>query len=288
MKRIISLTLVLMIIMAFAVGCTGKDNGADGGFDTSQTINVISREDGSGTRGAFVEIVGIVDENDNDLTTVDAVVQNSTNGVMTTVAGDEYSIGYISLGSLNDTVKALKVEGVEATAENVKSGEYKIARPFNIAFQSGLSELAKDFVNFILSAQGQAIVEENGFIAALDGEEYTPSGLTGTIVVAGSTSVTPVMEKLVEAYEGLNDGVSIEIQSTGSSAGMTAAMEGSADIGMASRDLKDSEKEVLEYEVIAIDGIAVIVNKENTIEDLTMDDIRSIYLGEITTWDEVE
>lgn len=288
MKRIISLTLVLMIIMAFAVGCTGIDNGADGGFDTSQTINVISREDGSGTRGAFVEIVGIVDENDNDLTTVDAVVQNSTNGVMTTVAGDEYSIGYISLGSLNDTVKALKVEGVEATAENVKSGEYKIARPFNIAFQSGLSELAKDFVNFILSAQGQAIVEENGFIAALDGEEYTPSGLTGTIVVAGSTSVTPVMEKLAEAYEGLNDGVSIEIQSTGSSAGMTAAMEGSADIGMASRDLKDSEKEVLEYEVIAIDGIAVIVNKENTIEDLTMDDIRSIYLGEITTWDEVE
>lgn len=288
MKRIISLTLVLMIIMAFAVGCTGTDNGADGGFDTSQTINVISREDGSGTRGAFVEIVGIVDENDNDLTTVDAVVQNSTNGVMTTVAGDEYSIGYISLGSLNDTVKALKVEGVEATAENVKSGEYKIARPFNIAFQSGLSELAKDFVNFILSAQGQAIVEENGFIAALDGEEYTPSGLTGTIVVAGSTSVTPVMEKLAEAYKGLNDGVSIEIQSTGSSAGMTAAMEGSADIGMASRDLKDSEKEVLEYEVIAIDGIAVIVNKENTIEDLTMDDIRSIYLGEITTWDEVE
>lgn len=305
MKRIISLSLMVLIILSLAVGC-GTDNGNggdvtpptnDGGttppvsesdFDTSQTINVVSREDGSGTRGAFVEIVGI-EMDGNDATYEEAVIQNSTNGVMTTVAGDEYSIGYISLGSLNDTVTAVNVEGVEATTDNIKSGAYQIARPFNIAYQAGLSELAQDFVDFIMSSDGQAIVADNSLIeAADDGPAYSALGLTGTIVVGGSTSVTPVMEKLAEAYEGLNDGVSIEIQSTGSSAGMTAAMEGSADIGMASRDLKDSEMAELEYQAIGIDGIAVIVHNENTTTDLSLDNIRAIYLGEATSWSEVK
>ena len=306
MKKILSLTLVVILLFSFAVGCTSdngndtpppenKGNGVEAppiddtlDFDTSETINVISREDGSGTRGAFVEIVGVEDNDGNDATYEEAVIQNSTNAVMTTVAGDKYSIGYISLGSLNDTVTSINIDGIEATTENIKSGAYPIARPFNIAYKDGLSELAQDFVDFIMSSDGQAIVADNSLIEAADGAAYSAAGLSGTIVVGGSTSVTPIMEKLAEAYEGLNEGVSIEIQSTGSSAGMTAAMEGSADIGMASRDLKDSEKAELSYQAIAIDGIAVIINNENTINDLSMDEIKSIYLGETTTWSEIE
>ncbi|NLY46034.1 MAG: extracellular solute-binding protein [Tissierella sp.] len=306
MKKIISLSLVAILLFAFAVGCT-TDNGNGGdttppennggtsappansgsNFDTSEIINVVSRENGSGTRGAFVEIVG-VEVDGNDAIYDEAVIQNSTNGIMTTVAGDKYGIGYISLGSLNDTVTSVNIDGVEATADNVKSGDYKIARPFNIAYQEGLSELGQDFVDFIFSAEGQAIVEDNGLVSVGESETYSASGLSGTLVVGGSTSVTPVMEKLKEAYEALNSGVTIEIQSTGSSAGMTAAIEGSADIGMASRDLKDSEKETLTHAAMAIDGIAVIVNNENTINDLTMDEVQGIYLGDITTWSEVE
>ncbi|HHW62321.1 MAG TPA: extracellular solute-binding protein [Syntrophomonadaceae bacterium] len=285
MKKIISLSFVLMLLFIFAVGCASSDSQ---GFDSSQFINVVSREDGSGTRGAFVEIVEVEDADGNDATSLEAVIQNSTNGIMATVAGDKYSIGYISLGSLNDSVTSVSVDGVEATAENVKSGHYKIARPFNIAYKNDISEVAQDFINFILSADGQAIVEENSLVAAVEGDTYSPSGLSGNIVVGGSTSVTPLMEKLAEAYEALNEGVSIEIQSTGSSAGMTGAMEGSLDIGMASRDLKDSEKAELEHQAIAIDGIAVIVNNENTITDLTLEEIQGIYLGEITSWNEVE
>lgn len=283
MKRTIGLTLVMVIMATLLVGC-----GSNEGFDSSKLINVVSREDGSGTRGAFVEIVGVEDANGNDMTTTEAVVQNSTNGVMTTVAGDKYSIGYISLGSLNDTVRPLRVEGVSANPENVKAGAYKIARPFNIAYKSSIGDLAQDFIDFILSANGQAIVEENGLVAAVDGGEYNPKGLSGTIVVGGSTSVTPVMEKLAEAYEGLNNGVSVEIQSTGSSAGMTGTIEGSLDIGMASRELKDSEAAELDQAVIAIDGIALIVNNENPIQDLSLEEIQAIYLGEITLWNEVE
>ena len=195
-------------------------------------------------------------------------------------------IGYL-LGSLNDTVGP-EVEGVSANPENVKAGAYKIARPFNIAYKSSIGDLAQDFIDFILSANGQAIVEENGLVAAVDGGEYNPKGLSGTIVVGGSTSVTPVMEKLAEAYEGLNNGVSVEIQSTGSSAGMTGTIEGSLDIGMASRELKDSEAAELDQAVIAIDGIALIVNNENPIQDLSLEEIQAIYLGEITLWNEVE
>ncbi len=306
MKKVISLLLVAIMISVFAVGCSkpaqesapapapaetpAEEQTSD--FDTSETINVVSREDGSGTRGAFVEIVGILEKDANgnevDRTYEEAVIQNGTDGVLTTVAGDEYAIGYISLGSLNDTVNAVKVEGVEATAENVKNGSYKIARPFNVAYKGELSPLAKDFLDFILSADGQAIVVEKGYVQASEAPAYAKNEQSGNIVVAGSTSVTPVMEKLAEAYMALYPGVSIEIQSTGSSAGMTSAMEGTAELGMASRELKDSEKAELTSSVIAMDGIAVIANKANPITDLTMDQILSIYIGETTEWSSVE
>lgn len=283
-------------------------------------IGVVSREDGSGTRGAFVEIVGVVDEDDNDMTTLDAVIQNSTNGVMQTVAGDVQSIGYISLGSLGDEVKGLAVDGVEVSSENVTNGSYPIARPFNVAWtkDAELSEVAVDFLDFVYSAQGQAIVEEEGYVQVTrsTGEEeateesteeaadeesteeaateeavelpsYEAAGLEGTIEVVGSTSVSPIMEKLAEAYSELNEGVTINITSNGSSAGMEAAMNGTAELGMASRDLSDDEKEALNYDAVAIDGIAVIVHPENPLSDISLDHVKQIFLGEVTEWEEV-
>ncbi|MGO4929137.1 substrate-binding domain-containing protein [Fundicoccus sp. Sow4_F4] len=278
-------------------------------------IGVVSREDGSGTRGAFVEIVGVVDEDDNDMTTLDAVIQNSTNGVMQTVAGDVQSIGYISLGSLGDEVKGLAVDGVEVSSENVTNGSYPIARPFNVAWtkDAELSEVAVDFLDFVYSAQGQAIVEEEGYVQVTRsaGEEeateesteeaadeesteeavelpsYEAAGLEGTIEVVGSTSVSPIMEKLAEAYSELNEGVTINITSNGSSAGMEAAMNGTAELGMASRDLSDDEKEALNYDAVAIDGIAVIVHPENPLSDISLDHVKQIFLGEVTEWEEV-
>lgn len=303
MKKIISMILVAIMVMTIVVGCANNNTNEQGdnnqtenskGFDSSRTINVITREDGSGTRGAFTEIVGIIEEdadgNETDRTYEEAVVQNSTDAVMTTVSGDEYSMGYISLGSLNDTVKAVKIEGVSATAENVQNGSYKISRPFNVAFKGNLSPLAEDFLHFILSAEGQEIVVEEGYVQiANDLRAYEAGGeQEGTLVVAGSTSVTPVMEKLAEAYQGIHSGVSIEIQSTGSSAGMQSAMEGTADLGMASRELKDSELAELTAEVIAVDGIAVIVNNSNSTENLTLDQVKSIYIGETTEWNTVQ
>lgn len=250
-------------------------------------ITVVSREDGSGTRGAFIEIVGLEEENDagekEDKTTVDAVVQNSTNGVMTSVAQDPSAIGYISLGSLNDTVKAVKVEGAEATEENIESGDYKISRPFNLAYkEEGLDEISEDFLKFALSKQAQDIVVEEGYVPLKDSEEYTAAeGLSGSITVAGSTSVTPLMEKFIEAYQELNPEVRIELQSNGSSAGIEAVIDGAAQIAMASRELKDDEKEQLKPEVIATDGIAVIVNKDSKVEDLTVEQLKQIFAGEI-------
>lgn len=288
MKKL-SILLVAIMTMIIIAGC-GNDSK---GFDASRTINVVTREDGSGTRGAFVEIVGVLEEDENgnevDRTYIEAVIQNSTDAVMTTVSGDEYSIGYISLGSLNDNVKAVSIEGVNPTAENVLNGSYKIARPFNIAYKGELSPLAQDFLNFILSNQGQEIVVEEGYIQVgnnLPSYDDT-TGQEGNIVVAGSTSVTPVMEKLAEAYMQIHSGVAIEIQSTGSSAGMQSAMEGTADLGMASRELKESELAELTAEVIAVDGIAVIVNNTNPVDDLTIDEVKSIYVGEITEWESV-
>lgn len=258
-------------------------------FDTAKAINVVSREEGSGTRRAFVEITGILGKdaagNAVDNTFIEAVIQNGTNGVMTTVAGDEYGIGYISLGSLNDTVKAVKVEGAVANAEDVKDGSYKVARPFNVAWKEDtIGEIGTDVMKFIMSEEGQKIVEDNKFVSAGNDGAYTAANLSGQITIAGSTSVTPLMEKLTEAYRALNPNVIIDIQSTGSSAGMTSAMEGAANIGMASRELKDSETAVLTHKAIAIDGIAVIVNNANPLEDITMDEIKSIFTGETTEW----
>ncbi|MBQ8688100.1 MAG: extracellular solute-binding protein [Ruminococcus sp.] len=277
-KRIAQAGIAVMMTAAILTGC-GSANTA---------ITVISREDGSGTRGAFTELMGIaVDDVDNTVAT--AEISNSTSVVMQSVAGNTNAIGYISLGSLNDDVKAVSVDGIAATVENVSNGTYNVARPFNIATKEELSELASDFVTFIMSADGQAIIEEEGYIKASENGAYTPAGLEGTIVVAGSTSVAPVMEVLADAYKALNTGVTIEIQQTGSSAGMTSAIEGACDIGMASREVKESEiAEGLIPTVIAMDGIAVIVNNENEIDNLTSEQIMNIYTGTVTDWSEVK
>lgn len=276
--KLVSAGLAMMMTAALFTGCGNAKN----------TITVISREDGSGTRGAFTELMGItVDDVDNTVET--AEISNSTSVVIQSVAGNKNAIGYISLGSLGDDVKAVSVDGVEATVDNINNGTYKVARPFNIATKEDISELASDFVTFIMSADGQAIVEEEGYIKASDNGAYTPAGLEGTIVVAGSTSVAPVMEVLADAYKKLNTAVTIEIQQTGSSAGMTSTIEGACDIGMASREVKDSETaEGLIPTVIAMDGIAVIVNKENTVDNLTSEQIKNIYTGEFTDWSEME
>lgn len=260
-------------------------------FDAGKQIDVISREDGSGTRGAFVELTGVeqkIDGKKVDMTTEDAQITNNTAVMMTTVAGDTYAIGYISLGSLNDSVKAVKVAGVEATAENVKSGAYKVARPFNIAWkEDALSDAGKDFIAYILSSEGQAIVNANGYVGSDDAAAYEAAGVTGKVVVAGSSSVSPVMEKLAEAYMAANTGVEIEIQTSDSITGMTSAMEGACEIGMASRELKEAEAAELESTAIAMDGIAVIVNNENPVENLSLEQIGAIYTGETTVWNEL-
>ena len=258
-------------------------------FDAGKAINVIAREDGSGTRGAFVELTGVeqkIDDKKVDMTTEDAQITNNTAVMLTTVAGDTYAIGYISLGSLDESVKALEIEGVAATAENVANGTYKIARPFNIAWKKdALSDAGKDFVAFILSAEGQAIVNENGYVGSDGAAAYQPSAVSGKIVVAGSSSVSPVMEKLAEAYAAVNGAVEIEIQTSDSTTGMTGAMDGTCEIGMASRALKEAEAEALDSCAIAMDGIAVIVNNENPTDAMTVEQIAAIYTGDVTAWD---
>lgn len=262
-------------------------------FDVNELITVVSREEGSGTRSAFIELFGVEQEdasgNKVDMTTVEANISNSTSVVMTTVGGNEYAIGYISLGSLNDTVKAVQIEGVDATVENIKNGSYAVSRPFNIATKEGLSEVAADFVAYIMSAEGQAIVAENGYITvADDAAAYAGSAPAGNVVVAGSSSVTPVMEKLAEGYQAVNPNATIEVQQSDSSTGMNMAMEGTCDIGMASRALKDSELEAgLTPTVIAMDGIAVIVNNASPVSDLSVEQVRSIFTGEVTEWSEI-
>ena len=307
-KKILAATLSLGLILA---GC-GKDQKAEEKeAETTQTaeapaekeastetanqedydFTVVSREEGSGTRGAFIELVGLEEEVDGskeDMTTQEAIVQNSTNGVMQTVSQDKEAIGYISLGSLNDTVKALKIEGVEATEENIVNGTYKISRPFNLAFKEAeINDLAKDFLKFCLSEEAQALTSEEGYVPLKDTEKYEPAKVSGTLTVAGSTSVTPLMQKMAEKYQELNPDAKIEIQSTGSSAGIEAVIDGAADIAMASRELKDEEKDKLAVEVIATDGIAVVVNPSSKVEDLTMDQLKQIFKGELTNTSEL-
>lgn len=309
MKKFICTALTLAMVVGSLAGCGSSSSkettaasgaateaateaAAAGDFDTSKEISVNSREDGSGTRGAFIELFGVeekaADGTKVDNTTVEANITNSTSVMMASVAGDPYAIGYISLGSLNDTVKAVKIDGAEATTDNVANGTYKVARPFNIVTKDGLSDVAKDFVDYIMSAEGQDIIEQNGYIKIdQNAAAYAGSKPEGKIVVAGSSSVSPVMEKLKEAYLAVNTNADIEIQTSDSTTGVTSTQEGICDIGMASRDLKDTETGVTAT-TIAQDGIAVIVNNENPVENLTSDQVKSIFTGETTVWADVQ
>lgn len=259
----------------------------------SGPISVVSREDGSGTRGAFIELFGVEVKNDAgekvDMMTEDAEITNSTSVMMTTIAGNTAAIGYISLGSLNDTVKAVKIDDAKASVDTIKDGSYKISRPFNICTKDEISDVAADFIKFIMSEDGQKVVEDNGYISQGNEGAYEASGLSGKVVVAGSSSVTPVMEKLKEAYAALNPDVNVEVQQSDSTTGVTSAIEGICDIGMASRDLKDSETEQgVSATVIAMDGIAVIVNNDSPVDELTSENVRAIFTGEVTDWEEVQ
>lgn len=257
---------------------------------SSDKITVISREDGSGTRGAFIELTGIEEKDSNgnktDNTKKDALICKSTDVVLTQVSGDKNAIGYISFGSLNDTVKALKVEGVEPSTATIESGDYKIVRPFNIAVKDGLSDAAQDFENYILSSEGQDIIEKAGYIKIdKSAAAYASNNASGKVVVSGSSSVTPVMEKLAEAYQKVNTNVTVDVQQSDSSTGIKDAINGTSDIGMASRDISDDElSQGIKSVTIAQDAIAVIVNKDNAVEDITMDEIKAIYTGSKTTW----
>ena len=319
MKKSAAVLLALGMAVMGLAGCSGSSNSTatttatEAAATTAETttaaaettteaakdsalegpITVISREDGSGTRGAFIELFGIEVKNDAgekvDMTTDDAEITNSTSVMMTSVAGNTEAIGYISLGSLNATVKAVKIDGAEATVDNIKSGTYKIARPFNIATKGEVSDVAQDFIKYIMSEDGQKVVEDNGYISQGNDGAYESAGLSGKVVVGGSSSVTPVMEKLKEAYVALNPDVTIEVQQSDSTTGMTSAIEGVCDIGMASRDLKDSEIEKgLTGTTIAMDGIAVIVNNDSPVEELSSDSVKGIYTGEITDWADVQ
>lgn len=289
MKKFAAIFMCAALAVGALSGCSSNENSSTADNSTAgNPISVVTREDGSGTRGAFVELFGIEDADGNDAITQSAEISNSTSVVMTTVAGNPDAIGYISLGSLDNTVKALEIDGVAATVENINNGTYKVYRPFNIATKEGLSETAQDFVNFIMSEQGQAIVAEEGYISVENSGSYTPSGKTGTVTVSGSSSVTPVMQVLKEEYEALNPDVTIELQQSDSTTGVNDAIAGTSDIGMASRALKDSELEQgVVGTVIANDGIAVIVNNENTVTGLTSEQVKGIYMGELTNWSEV-
>ena len=315
-KKVISLFVTGMLAVSMIAGC-GADNSADtatdaadqttattdtaaeeaeaestADFDASEYVKVLSREDGSGTRGAFIELFGIeekdADGNKVDNTTEEAIITNSTSVMLTSVASDEYAIGYVSLGSLDDTVKAVSIDGAEATVENIKNGTYTIARPFNIATKGEVSDVAQDFINYIMSAEGQAVITEAGYIGSDDAAAFESNGATGKVTVSGSSSVTPVMEKLKEAYLAVNTGAEIQIQESDSTTGMTDAAAGTSDIGMASRELKDSETEQgLTATTIAMDGIAVIVNLDNPTTNLTSDQVKGVYVGDVTSWDEL-
>ncbi|WP_288799498.1 substrate-binding domain-containing protein [uncultured Fibrobacter sp.] len=276
-----------IVVLAIIAACRDDSNSKKLSFDTNREITVITREAGSGTRDAFTELVGILVKQNGkkkDNTTVEALTIDGTQGVISTVAGNEYAIGYISLGSMNNSVKALRIDGVSPDKLNVKRGTYPIARPFNVATKSQISEIAQDFLDFIMSADGQSIVDANGYVSVLEGKVYESKNLKGKIVIAGSSSVSPVMEKLKEGYLQKNPGVEIEIQTNDSSSGMLAAKEGTCDIGMASRDLKSSEKDVLNSLTIARDGIAVIVNSKNPQDNLNKETLRQIYTGLIRNW----
>ena len=311
-KKVVSILMAVTLCGAMLAGCgnsteqtadapaadaeyAGENETAEetDGFDTENDISVYSREDGSGTRGAFIELFGVEEKDESgekiDMTTEEATITNNTSVMMTGVAGDDYAIGYVSLGSLDESVKALQIDGVDASVENIKNDSYKVYRPFNIATKGEASEAARDFISYIMSAEGQAIVSEEGYITVDDAAPAFEGGkASGDVVVAGSSSVSPVMEKLAEGYMALNSNVKIEIQTSDSTTGMTSAIDGVCDIGMASRALKDSEAAELTATVIAQDGIAVIVNNNNPVQGMTSEQVKSIFTGETLTWSEVE
>lgn len=293
-KKILAVVAMAVITTLAFTGCgksnsesksSGKTEGASG------AITVISREEGSGTRGAFTELMKIVDDKDQDITTQTAEITNSTSVMLSTVAQNQKAIGYVSLGSLSNSVKALKVDGNEATAENVKSGTYKVSRPFNICYKENkLTDLDKQFIEFIMSEEGQKLVDTEGYISvgAEGNKPYEGTDAKGKITLAGSTSVAPLMDKLKDAFNKKAPNVSIEIQESGSSAGIQSAIEGAVEIGMSSRELKDEEKTELTVKQIAMDGIAVIVNNDNTLDNITSDQIKDIYTGKTTDWSDVK
>ena len=303
MKKLVAVLAVVGMTGVMMAGCgsssaaanTDSDSASQNqasDWDSSNDISIVSREDGSGTRGAFIELFGIEEKQGDqkvDMTTEDAQITNNTSVMLTTVAKDDYAIGYVSLGSLDDSVKALKIDGAEATEENIKDGSYKVSRPFNIATKGDpTNEVAKDFIDYILSKDGQQVISDNGYISNDDATDYAGTTPSGKCVVGGSSSVSPVMEKLIEAYKKVNPNAEIELQTSDSTTGMTSTIEGSYDIGMASRELKDSEtSEGLKATVIATDGIAVIVNNNNPTDELSSDQVKEIYTGSYTTWDEV-
>lgn len=303
MKKIAAAVMMVSMVAVTAVGC-GSSNGTDtkgadanqsdatSDWDETSDVTIVSREDGSGTRGAFIELFGIEEKQDDgtkvDMTTTDAQITNNTSVMLTTVADNEYAIGYVSLGSLNDSVKALKIGGAEATAENIENGSYKVSRPFNIAVKKDLNnKVAKDFMSFIMSTEGQKVVADETYIAVADVKDYAGTKPSGSCVVGGSSSVSPLMEKLIEAYKAVNPNASIELQTSDSTTGMTSTIEGSYDIGMASRELKEEEAAELEPTVIATDGIAVVVNNANPLDELSADQVKDIYVGNVSTWDEI-
>ena len=303
MKKIAAAVMMVSMVAVTAVGC-GSSNGTDtkgadanqsdatSDWDETSDVTIVSREDGSGTRGAFIELFGIEEKQDDgtkvDMTTTDAQITNNTSVMLTTVADNEYAIGYVSLGSLNDSVKALKIDGAEATAENIENGSYKVSRPFNIAVKKDLNnKVAKDFMSFIMSTEGQKVVADEKYIAVADVKDYAGTKPSGSCVVGGSSSVSPLMEKLIEAYKAVNPNASIELQTSDSTTGMTSTIEGSYDIGMASRELKEEEAAELEPTVIATDGIAVVVNNANPLDELSADQVKDLYVGNVSTWDEI-
>ena len=300
MKKFMAVLAVAGMMTGMLAGCgsSSDDTSSDSGstdtaseWDASNDITIVSREDGSGTRGAFTELFGVVEEVDGedvDMTTADAQITNNTSVMMTTVAENEYAIGYISLGSLDDSVKALSIDGAEATAENIENGSYKVSRPFNVAVKpDSTNEVAAHFMSFIMSTEGQQVVSDEGYIPVADVEAYAGTAPAGDCVVGGSSSVSPLMEKLVEAYKEVNPNANIELQTSDSTTGMTSTIEGSYDIGMASRELKEDEAAELTPTVIATDGIAVIVNNNNPTDEMTSDQVKQIYTGEVFSWDEI-
>ena len=300
MKKFMAVLAVAGMMTGMLAGCgsSSDDTSSDSGstdtaseWDASNDITIVSREDGSGTRGAFTELFVVVEEVDGedvDMTTADAQITNNTSVMMTTVAENEYAIGYISLGSLDDSVKALSIDGAEATAENIENGSYKVSRPFNVAVKpDSTNEVAADFMSFIMSTEGQQVVSDEGYIPVADVEAYAGTAPAGDCVVGGSSSVSPLMEKLVEAYKEVNPNANIELQTSDSTTGMTSTIEGSYDIGMASRELKEDEAAELTPTVIATDGIAVIVNNNNPTDEMTSDQVKQIYTGEVFSWDEI-